>query len=92
MEKEASFMKEAKMTRYLFLSLNQRRKLMLLRSEGRILHKRIRKGYQVLLYNLNDFYIEVWYNTSDYGLENMVVHKDRSLLNFHFNMENWKVA
>ncbi|MEQ8323469.1 MAG: hypothetical protein RIC15_10170 [Vicingaceae bacterium] len=80
------------MTRYLFIALTKQRKLMMLRSEGKVLHRRMRKGYQVLLYQIDNFYIEVWYNLKNYRLENLVTHKDGSLLQFAFQKESAKTA
>ena len=80
------------MSRYLFIALDQRRKLMFLRSKGKLLHRKFRNAHQVLVYNLGDFYVEVWYDAVDYTVENLIIHKDRSLLCYNFNLENRQVA
>ncbi|HAW52918.1 MAG TPA: hypothetical protein DCX54_11420 [Flavobacteriales bacterium] len=75
------------MTRYLFISLDRQRQLMMLRSEGMILHHRIRGKCIIKLYKIKNFYIEVWYDSIGYEIQNLVTFKDRSLLNYKFNLK-----
>ena len=52
-----------------------------------MMHHRLRGKYKIYLYRLKNFYIEVWYDSIGYGLQNMVTFKDRSLLNYQFNLK-----
>ncbi len=75
------------MNRYKFIALNRQRQLNLLKVRGRILHRRIKRDYTISLYQIENFYIEIWENTVKENLENLVTFKDRTLLNYPFNME-----
>ena len=74
------------MNRYYFKSLDQNQQVRLLKIHGRILHRRLKGKYQILLYEFKNFYIEVWYDEIKNQFDDFVTFKDRALLNYKFNM------
>jgi len=73
------------MNRYYFISLGKERQLELLRIRGRLLHQKMKPEYLINLYQLENFYIELWENQINHQTFNLVIHKDRTLINFPFN-------
>lgn len=75
------------MERYRFLSLNRQRQLRLIKLKGRILHRSLKQRYTVSLYQLENFYVETWENKMEGRIENLILYKDKTLLNYPFNMK-----
>ena len=74
------------MNRYYFISLEDRElQLRLLKVKGKMLHRKLKKEYTVSLYQLENFYIEVWEHGIRNQVLNLVTFKDRTLLNYQFN-------
>ena len=74
------------MNRYHFKTLNQNQQVRLLKIHGRILHRRLKGKYQIYLYELKNFYIEVWFDEMKDQFDDLVTFKDKALLNYKFNM------
>lgn len=76
------------MNRYQFKLLDKKSQLKAIRIKGRLLHKRLNGKYDVSLYGMKSFYIEVWYDAVRRNFHDMVTFKDRSLLAYQFNISN----
>lgn len=76
------------MDRYGFIALDRNQQIRLLKVHGRIIHRKIRKNYNVCLFQLENFYIELWENSIGKNIVNLVVFKDKTLLSYSFNMLN----
>ena len=68
------------MNRYQFMSLDRKNQLRMVKVNGKILHRRLKREYTASLYQLENFYIEVWEN----GL------KDQVLNTINQNRENYE--
>jgi len=73
------------MNRYKFISLDNQRQLRFLKVNGRMVHRRLKREYTVSIYQLENFYIEIWKNGLN-KVVNLVTFKDRTLLNYQFNI------
>ena len=74
------------MNRYYFISLDRERQLRLLKLHGKILHRKLKREYTVSLYQMENFYIEIWENNIQHKVMNTVIFKDRTLLKYQFNL------
>ncbi len=62
--------------------MNKRTQLQYLRLHGKILHRRARGTYEKVVYQVRNFYIEVWLDHNANRVENLTLFKDDSLLKF----------
>ena len=69
------------MNRYQFISLEKNKKLRLIRIKGKILKQKLRKDYTSSIYELENFYIEIWKKKVRGEVVNIVTFKDLTLLN-----------
>ncbi len=76
------------MNRYQYISLDQKRQIRLLNVKGKILHRKMKMNYSVSLYQLENFYIEIWVSSLKGQVINLVTFKDLTLLNFPFKLKN----
>lgn len=67
-------------SRYFFKSLGRRSQLEFLQVHGRLMKRRVRGTYSIQLYRVNNFYIEVWYNTMKNRIDDYITFKDGLLL------------
>lgn len=74
------------MDRYGFIALDRNQQIRLLKLHGRIIHRKVRKNYNTYLFELENFYIELWENSIGNSIVNLVVFKDKTLLRYSFNM------
>ena len=70
------------MNRYQFISMDRKRQLRILKVQGKVLHRKLKKGYTASVYKLENFYIEVWENMMIHKVINLVTHKDATLLGY----------
>jgi hypothetical protein len=75
------------MNRYYFISLERSKQLEMLQAQGEMLHERFKGKYLIGLFKMKNFYIEVWVDGMKNQLEDLVTFKDKSLLNYKFNLD-----
>ena len=74
------------MDRYQFISLDRAKQIRVLKVNGMVIHRKLKRQYTSSIYQLENFYIEVWENGVKGNVLNLITHKDNTLLKYHFNL------